>query len=108
MANRIKRLVYLDGYIPEDGKSAFDLIPGLEEIYEKRAIKEQGKEWLVSSYTPQEFGVMDPADIAWMNPRLSPMPWHTHDQPLRITNLEAKKISESYIACTDFGDFMIN
>jgi hypothetical protein len=27
----IKRLVYLDGYIPEDGKTAFDLIPGLEE-----------------------------------------------------------------------------
>ena len=51
---------------------------------------------------------MNAADIAWMNPRLSPMPWHTHDQPLRITNLEAKKISKSYIACTDFGDFMIN
>lgn len=29
--DRIKRLVYLDGYIPEDGKTAFDLIPGLEE-----------------------------------------------------------------------------
>lgn len=67
MANRIKRLVYLDGYIAEDGKSAFDLIPGLKEIYEKRAIYEHGKEWLVSSYTPQEFGVTDPADIAWMN-----------------------------------------
>jgi hypothetical protein len=36
------------------------------------------------------------------------MPWHTHDQPLRITNWEAEKIPKSYIACTDFGDFMIN
>jgi pimeloyl-ACP methyl ester carboxylesterase len=108
MANRIKRLVYLDGYIAEDGKSAFDLIPGLKEIYEKRAINEHEKEFLVSSYTPQEFGVTDPADIAWMKPRLSPMPWHTHDQPSRITNLEAKKIFKSYITCTEFGDFMIN
>ena len=37
LANRIKCLVYLDGYLPENGKSAFDLIPGLKEIYEKRA-----------------------------------------------------------------------
>jgi pimeloyl-ACP methyl ester carboxylesterase len=57
LANRIKCLVYLDGYPPENGKSAFDLIPGLKEIYEKRASNEKGKEWLVSSYEPQEFGV---------------------------------------------------
>lgn len=29
--HRIKHLLYLDGYIPEDGKSAFDLVP-LSEI----------------------------------------------------------------------------
>jgi pimeloyl-ACP methyl ester carboxylesterase len=40
---RIKRLVYLDGYIPEDNKSAFDLIPGLESIYKNRALTEHGK-----------------------------------------------------------------
>lgn len=32
---RIKHLVYLDGYITEDNKSAFDLIPGLEIIYKE-------------------------------------------------------------------------
>ena len=31
--DRIKCIVYLDGYIPEDGKTAFDLIPGLEDAY---------------------------------------------------------------------------
>ncbi len=36
--DRIKRLVYLDGYIPEDGKTAFDLIPGLEGEYMKRSL----------------------------------------------------------------------
>jgi hypothetical protein len=50
--DRIKRLVYLDAYIPQDGKSVFDLIPGLKEIYEKRSMKEEGKEWLVTSYEP--------------------------------------------------------
>jgi hypothetical protein len=31
---RIRHLIYLDGYIPED-KSAFDIIPGLE-IFTKK------------------------------------------------------------------------
>jgi len=36
---RIRRLVYLDAYIPQDNKSAFDIIPGLETIYKERALK---------------------------------------------------------------------
>lgn len=103
--HRIKRLVYLDGYVPQDGKNAFDLIPGLKEIYEKRSIKEQGKEWLVASYEPQVWGVTNPDDIAWMNDRLGPMPWHTHDQPLKIQNSQSKELARSYISCTDFKDF---
>jgi hypothetical protein len=39
-----------------------------------------------------------------MNTRLSPMPWHTHDQPIRITNPKAKRLPKSYISCTEFGD----
>ncbi len=101
---RIRRLVYLDAYIPQDNKSAFDIIPGLGSIYKERALKEQGREWLVASYTPEEFGVTNPDDIKWMNPRLSPMPLHTHDQPLRITNPKARKIPKAYICCTEFGN----
>jgi hypothetical protein len=82
----------------------FDIIPGLETIYKKRVLKEQGRKWLVASYTPEEFGVTNPDDIKWMNPRLSPMPWHTHDQPLRITNPKAKILPKSYICCTEFGN----
>jgi pimeloyl-ACP methyl ester carboxylesterase len=100
---RIRLLVYLDAYIPQDNKSAFDIIPGLETICKKRALEEQGREWLVASYTPEEFCVTNPDDIKWMNPRLSPMPWHTHDQPLRITNPKSRKIPKSYICCTEFG-----
>ncbi len=94
---RISRLVYL----PQDNKSAFDIIPGLETIYKQRTLKEDGREWLVASYKPEEFGVTNPDDINWMNPRLSPMPWHTHDQPIRITNPKAKRLP---ISCTEFGN----
>ena len=101
---RIIHLVYLDAYIPQDNKSAFDIIPGLETIYKERTLKEQGKEWLVASYEPEEFGVTNSYDINWMRTRLSPMPWHTHDQPIRITNPEANRLPKSYISCTEFGE----
>jgi hypothetical protein len=32
------------------------------------------------------------------------MPWHTLDQPLRITNPKAKILPKSYICCTQFGN----
>jgi pimeloyl-ACP methyl ester carboxylesterase len=103
--NRIKGLVYLDGYIPKDGKTAFDLVPGLEDVYKTRSLSEQGKEWLVQPYDPTAWGVTNTEDIAWMNRHLSPMPWHTHDQPIRINNPEARKIPKSYISCTEYKDF---
>ena len=103
---RIKRMVYIDGYIPEDGKTAFDLIPGLEDVYKKRSLSKQGKEWwLVQPYDPIVWGVTNTDDISWMNRHLSPMPWHTHDQPIAINNPKAKKIPTSYVSCTEYKDF---
>jgi pimeloyl-ACP methyl ester carboxylesterase len=102
--DRIKRLVYLDGYIPEDGKTAFDLVPGLEGEYMKRSLGKQGKKWLEPPYDPTVWGVTNTEDIAWMNRHLSPMPFHT-DQPIGINNPKAKKIPKSYISCTVYKDF---
>ena len=46
---RIKHIVYLDGYIPEYNKSAFDVVNYLQ----RRALKERGREWLVASHEPE-------------------------------------------------------
>lgn len=79
------------------------MVPGLITIYEERTLREEGKEWLVESYTPEEFGVTDPDDIKWMSTRLSPMPMHTHDQPIRITNTNAQSLPRSFISFSEFG-----
>ena len=36
-------MIFLDAYIPQEGKSVFDLIPGLRDIYEQRRLKEKGQ-----------------------------------------------------------------
>jgi len=77
--DRIKSMIFLDAYILQDGKRGFDLIPGLRDIYEQRRLKEESKDWLVLSYTPEGFGVTNDEDINWMKSRLCPMHFHTHD-----------------------------
>ncbi len=71
--------------------------------FKKRSLSSQGKEWLVQPLDPAVWGVTDIDDIAWIKRHLSPMPWHTHDQPIRINNPEAKKIPKSYISCTEYS-----
>jgi hypothetical protein len=36
ISDRIRHLVYLDGYIPEDGKTTFDLIPGFRRSVQEK------------------------------------------------------------------------
>lgn len=55
--DKIKLLIYLDAYIPQDGKTAFDLVPKLLDLYKGRIMQDQDKPWLVRSYTPDEFGL---------------------------------------------------
>ena len=100
---RIKRLVFLDACIPENNKTIFDILPGLEEIFKKRLLDKKGKGWLVAPYEPEIWGVKN-SDVKWMKERLTPMPWHTHDQPIQIKNPEARMISKSYISCTKYKE----
>ncbi|MGD1837651.1 MAG: alpha/beta fold hydrolase [Nitrososphaeraceae archaeon] len=96
---RIKRLVFLDACIPENNKTIFDIIPGLEKIFRKRLLKAQGRKWLVAPYEPETWGVKN-SDVEWVKERLTSMPWHTHDQPIKIKNSDARIIPKSYISCT--------
>ena len=47
------------------------------------------------------YGVPDPADFAWMKPRLAPHPWASITQPLRLANEEAvMALPRTSINCT--------
>jgi pimeloyl-ACP methyl ester carboxylesterase len=100
--DKIKLLIYLDAYIPQDGKTAFDLVPGLLDLYKGRIMQDQDKPWLVRSYTPVEFGLSDKKDIEWVEPKLVPMPWHTHTQPLVVHNKQTMKIPKAFITSAEF------
>jgi pimeloyl-ACP methyl ester carboxylesterase len=99
---RVSHLIYLDAFIPHDGKSAFDLMPGTEKPWTQMAAA-QGDGWLVPSMSPVEMGIDNPADAAWTQSRLKPMPLLTHQEKYHKTPGAADKLPHTYILCTEFG-----
>jgi hypothetical protein len=67
---------------------------------------DQNKPWLVKSYTPHEFDISDTKDVQWVEPKLVPMPWHTHTQPLKVKNKESMKIPKAFVTSGSFGEGM--
>ncbi|MHC4712190.1 MAG: alpha/beta hydrolase [Planctomycetota bacterium] len=96
---RIKRLVYLDAFVPEDGQSLADIKGGdwLESV-RKRA-SEAGGGWRLAPPSSRYFDVLDEADIAWADARLTAQPIRTFEEPVRLKNRKREAIPCAYIAC---------
>jgi pimeloyl-ACP methyl ester carboxylesterase len=101
---RVDHLVYLDGALPEDGESLASMNPlAMEPTHAGMRIVD-GVELVLwpdpdaSSY----FGVTEPDDIAWMRARLTPHPWKSFSQPLRLQDADAvKRLPRTNINCTE-------
>lgn len=96
---RLAQLVYLDAFLPEDGKALQDYAPPLAEL-----VQAQGAGWRLSSAwlgTPTEmFGVKDSADLAWVTPRLGDQPYATFTQPVQLAANPSKSLRRTYIHLT--------
>ena len=80
LPNRVSDVVYLDAFVPEEGRSIFDLLPPERVAVFEDAAREHGSGWNVP--LPWEraiagWGVTDPDDVAWMTPLLTPQPLAT-------------------------------
>jgi pimeloyl-ACP methyl ester carboxylesterase len=61
---RLSRLIHLDAFIAHDGKSAFDLMPGMGPAWTQMA-GSYGDGWRVPPMSPEELGITNPAEAAW-------------------------------------------
>jgi pimeloyl-ACP methyl ester carboxylesterase len=99
---RLTRLIYLDAFIPHDGQCAFDLMPGVEGEWAHLAAA-QGDGWRVPPMPPMALGITNPADAAWVQARLTPMPLLTHQQRVHLSSSQARQLPRTFILCTQFG-----
>jgi pimeloyl-ACP methyl ester carboxylesterase len=101
--SRIGHLVYLDASHPRDGESNADLAPGILAESRKSSRVVDGMELFLFPGTDPlgYFGVTDLEAIAWMRPRLTPHPWRTFEQPLKLVNQAAvDRLPRTNINCT--------
>jgi pimeloyl-ACP methyl ester carboxylesterase len=99
ISTRVKKLAYLDTIVPEHGQSMFSIMPGLDAQFKQNA----DAKGMVPSWAPEDFGVTDPGDTAWMKSRLTPMPILTHQEKLFAPKMNAKKLPRYFIHCMQFG-----
>jgi len=96
---RLAGLVYLDAFLPENGKALQDYAPPLAEL-----VQAQGAGWRLSSAwlgTPTEmFDVKESADLAWVTPRLGDQPYGTFTQPVQLAATPNKSLRQAYIHLT--------
>lgn len=99
MAARLSHLIYLDGRMVDSGQSIIDVTP------------ERGGDWLrmaqagdglsVPPPPAATFGCQDPADLAWIERRLTPQPIGTFTKPLQLIHpIIGNGRPCTYIACT--------
>jgi pimeloyl-ACP methyl ester carboxylesterase len=97
-ASRIGRLVYLDAFVPENGRCA------LEYVVPERAAafrKEGEAEGSVTPPPPAVWGLVRPEHIAFVRPRETRQPFQTFTQPIRLANEDAlTRLPKTFIYCS--------
>jgi pimeloyl-ACP methyl ester carboxylesterase len=89
---RLAQLVYLDAFLPEDGRAVKDYAP----LNPTRA-----DGWRVPvPGAPPRFGVTDERDVAWMEARLGDHPNRTFTEPARLSRDKDKSLRQSFVQCT--------
>ena len=103
-AHRINRLVYFDGFVPEDGESAWDINPNGRERWRRRT-ERTGTDWLVSPPDPAEKYDETGSRADEHRDLMTPMAMWTHEEPIRLPNHRASDLPRSYIECLDYEFF---
>ena len=84
IAPRVRALMFLDAFVPEDGQSLLALQPPDRAQRMREAAAKNGG-WRVPPFPASHFGVRDAADRAWVDRRCVAQSIRTFDQPARLT-----------------------
>lgn len=87
LPERISHAVYLDSFLPENGKSLSDYVPPMPNDGGERS-------WKIKPGTDAKgFGVTDPDQIKWVDQRLTEQPAKTFIEPATLSgkSLQIKK-----------------
>ncbi|WP_066946344.1 alpha/beta hydrolase [Microtetraspora fusca] len=97
----IARRVHLDAFVGADGEAARDLLPETVAHHWAESAAGPGFGWLVPVRSLSVLGVTEQADVDWLTPRLTPHPWKTYTDPLRLTGA-AHGVPAAFVECVSW------
>lgn len=98
IADRVRAYVLLDGHMPRDGESVFDLNGPTRAEAMITLARETGEGWYIPPADASRYGVTNPDDAAWINSRMTAQPLKTYSDPIGATN-RAWDHSGMFIEC---------
>ncbi|HJV18518.1 MAG TPA: alpha/beta fold hydrolase [Sediminibacterium sp.] len=98
--NRLNKLVYLDAMIVKNGESALSVQTNETQTYMNSIIV---KKQNIPPIRAENFGIVDSAKALWVNKRLTPQPFNSFTERLKLKNNFGNKLPLVYITCSESG-----
>lgn len=96
---RLRQLIYLDAYVPEEGESEVDLWPPhMRAEIESDA---EGSRGLRPPPSPELMGIEDPALAEWVRERTTAHPMATYTEAVPKGSARSAALPRAYIRCTE-------
>jgi pimeloyl-ACP methyl ester carboxylesterase len=97
MPGRIAGAIYLDAPMGMNGKSVFDGAPAdVRKARTDAAITVKGTK-AIAPPSSKAFGLSDPVQIAWVDRRMTPMPFKSYETPLLLKGKVGGDIPKQFI-----------
>ncbi|MDA0911428.1 MAG: alpha/beta hydrolase [Proteobacteria bacterium] len=96
IGNRIKKLIFVDAFVPKEGKCLLDMIP--EKV--KHLFIDTSLEGNPNFIPPKDFNVLDPGKKALLTRRCSPHPINTFKEV--VNTMAWRKIPHKYILAGNY------
>lgn len=101
-AERIKKLVYLDAFILENGISTLDTLPpNIIEKLEAGVEKAGGPVPVLAAPRLEALGLTEADDLAFEEGRVTPHPYNTYCTALQLKNPVGNNLPATYVQCTE-------
>ena len=100
MPDRIRHVVYLDALVPEDGDTAFVLLPPDLADSRRAAVREQGRGLALPVPGSDSFPILDGPAKDWFMRRLCPHPVGSYGTPVRLARPAGAGLPVTYVAYT--------
>jgi len=97
LAGRLSALVFLDAFVPDDGRSVLDYLPAERRL---GMVREGEGTGMVSCLPLAQLGLTTEEDRAWVARRVTRQPYATFVQPIRLAGDGGARLPRTYLYCT--------